>query len=597
MRWPGRTIWDTRIQGVCGILSAHGEDGVELFGSASFAQVSLTPPRIIVNPNRTYAVEPAIRQTGRFAINVLPASERALMIRLMRVRRRQPRKAEVLGVQICEDRYGIPFLERSLRTIFCEVETSLDSGDRKVYIARVLESRVNPAFAAERPLLFSEVAGGPSRFPAAQKQFRTILAVTGALDLLKQALYRRRPLPPANIAATTYQEAGATEAEIDTILRYGILDQSRHIAPPSAPSILHKGIGICVVGTGWGAFHCGLIRRASPSARLFVCGRQPEKTARLAKAVGAEDYFVGYENALADPRVQAVTLALPHDLHRQAAEMAAAARKHALVEKPIATSLGDADAMIEAAQRAGTILMVAEDMHFRPAVREAVRRIALGDIGEPLYLLAHAGGIRRPQGWAAEQERMGGGVLIDIGVHYIRGLRLLMGEPDSVLASRAMQINTKLSGEDSVQLLFSSKAGWEAHMLLSWASQGGHLPDIVIVGDKGTFHLWPGAPYLDYYPVAPRLIPRLVSHVRPDWLRKKLTWPLWQRARIVLPDRDATGYLGEVQEFLAAVADGRRPASIPEDGRRDLEVVLRCYDAIESGARVQIQPAGLLPAE
>ena len=45
---------------------------------------------------------------------------------------------------------------------------------------------------------------------------------------------------------------------------------------------------------------------------------------------------------------------------------------------------------------------------------------------------------------------------MDVGVHYVRALRLLLGEPDRVFASRAMQVNTKLSGEHSVQLLFSS---------------------------------------------------------------------------------------------------------------------------------------------
>jgi predicted dehydrogenase len=167
-----------------------------------------------------------------------------------------------------------------------------------------------------------------------------------------------------------------------------------------------------------------------------------------------------------------------------------------LVEKPIATNLVDADAMIAAAGKAGTILMVAEDMHFRPSVREAVACISRGEVGEPLYLLVHAGGIRRPQGWAADKIRMGGGVLIDIGVHYIRGLRLLMGEPDRVLASRSMQINTKMLGEDSVHLIFSSRFGWEAAMLLTWSSPRGNLPDMVLAGDEGTLHLWPGKRYL-----------------------------------------------------------------------------------------------------
>jgi len=588
MHWPGRTIWDTRIQGVCGVLSARNDEETAVFVSATFAQVTLTPPRVVINPNRTYSIEPAIRKTGRFSISVMPTSRRDQIVRLMKVRRREPHRADIVGLTICEDQYGTPFIEGAMQTLFCEVEEAVEAGDRKLYIGRVLESRLNPKLQGQKPLLFSQVAGGPSRFIAAQRSLRTVLAVSGALDLMKKGFYKIRPPLPPNIAANTYEEAGATEEEINEINKYGVLDQGRFLKPPSAPAVLKKRVGVCVVGTGWGSFHCKLLRQANPATRLFVCGQKKDKTARLAKAVNAEDYFVGLEQAVEDERVQALTLALPHDLHRSAAEMIAAAGKHALVEKPIATNLVDADAMIAAAKRAGTILMVAEDMHFRPAIREAYRRIIEGDLGEPLYLFAHVAGVRRPRGWAAQSKRMGGGVLMDMGVHYVRALRLLLGEPDNVFASRAMQIDTKISGEDSVQVLFSSSAGWEAHMLFSWASLRGNLPDIVVAGEKGTIHLWPGAPYLDLYPVDPPWIPRLLSYVRPYSLQEKLMRPRLGRVRIRVPEKEGSGYPGEFREFLASVIEEREPASPGEDGRRDLEIVLRCYHALSKGERVTI---------
>jgi predicted dehydrogenase/flavin reductase (DIM6/NTAB) family NADH-FMN oxidoreductase RutF len=587
MIWPGRTIWDTRVQSVCGIISAQSQHGAELFASASFAQVSISPPRVIINPNRTYPIEPAIQKTGRFAINVLPSSERQLMIALMKMRRRQQDKARILGLELSEE-FEVPYLDRAMRVVFCEVESTIDAGDRKLYIGRVLESRINPRLKNERPLLFTEVTSGGSSFLLFRQQTRKLLIRSGGLDLIKRLRYRLRPAPPPNIALTTYEQAGATEQELNTILRPGVLDSSRHLSPPPAPAILRKEIGICVVGTGWGSLHCRYLRQASSRIRLFVSGQNPDRTAHLARAVGADGFFVGLEQAVADSRVQALTFALPHDLHRRAAEMTAEAGKHALVEKPVATTLQDADAMIAAADKAGTILMVAEDMHFRPAIREAVRRIELGDLGEPLYLLAHAGGIRRPSGWAAEKARMGGGVLIDIGVHYIRGLRLLLGEPDHVLATRAMQINPRMAAEDSVQLLFSSRVGWEAHMLLSWATHRGHLPDIVIAGEKGTLHLWPGSHYFDYYPVEPSFKTKVVSQIRPYWLQEKLLRPTFQRKRIRLQDRDVTGYLGEMQEFIAAVAEERQPASSASDGRRDLEIVTSCYNALETATRTEV---------
>src|SRR5262249_48977683 len=150
-----------------------------------------------------------------------------------------------------------------------------------------------------------------------------------------------------------------------------------------------------------------------------------------ASSVKADGYFTDFDRAVGDPRVQAVVLVLPHDEHRRAAETALAAGKAVLVEKPIATTLADADAMLKSAEQSDAVLMVAEDLLFRPTVLEAMRRIAGGDVGEPLYLLGHGGGVMRPRGWKADPVRSGGGVLMDIGVHYVRALRLLMGEPTS----------------------------------------------------------------------------------------------------------------------------------------------------------------------
>jgi predicted dehydrogenase/flavin reductase (DIM6/NTAB) family NADH-FMN oxidoreductase RutF len=552
--------------------------------------VSLSPPLVIVNPNRMHSVEPAVASAGRFAINVMPVSARKTFIRLMNMRRREPEKHHLLGLNILEDERKIPFIAEARFVLFCEVDRSIPSGDRLLYVARVVDKRLNPKLVDQRPLLFSDVRGAGSR-PLVLRSARTALLLTGALDLAKKLRETIRPSPPANIALTTYQEAGATEEEMAQILEYGSVDRSRKIQPAPAPAFIRARLSICVVGTGWGGIHCRYLKAANSDIRLFVCGRNRDKTARFAQSVGAEGYFTDLRSAIEDPRVQALTLALPHDMHREAAQAVAAGGKHVLVEKPIATNLADADAMISSAKRAGTILMVAEDVHFRPAIREAAACISRGDVGEPLYLLVHGGGVRRPQGWAADKTRMGGGVLIDIGVHYVRGLRLLMGEPDRVLATRAMQINTKMAGEDSVQLIFSGRYGWQAHMLLSWASQRGNTPDIVLTGDKGTLHLWPGKTYLDFYPVAPRWLPRLIANVYPYWLQEKLYRPSMQRKRIKLDDPDGTGYLGEMQEFLAAVAENREPVTKPEDARRDLEIIHAGYRSLDRETWIDIREA------
>jgi predicted dehydrogenase len=114
------------------------------------------------------------------------------------------------------------------------------------------------------------------------------------------------------------------------------------------------------------------------------------------------------------------------------------------------------------------------------------------------------------------------------------------------------------------------------------------LPDIVVEGEKGTLHLWPGTNYFDYYPVDPTFASRVTSYIRPYWLQAKLTRPQFGRIRVSLRDQEGSGYLDEFKEFLVAVAEERQPASPPEDGRRDLEIVLRCYDSLANQSRVVI---------
>lgn len=586
MRRPAATIWDTKIQCVCSVVTAREGEDVELWMCGNFGQASLAEPRIALNPNRLYPIEPAIRRERRFAISVLSEKQRDLGIRLTRVRRRAVNKPKVVGLRVAEDeQHGIPYAPDCFRTLFCEAEQILDTGDHTLVIARVLETRTRPGWEAERPLLYAELAGTPSAYPRLQRAFQWAITSSGAKERLQQYLQKRRGSVPVDLRQRTYEDGGQTDEEVAVIAGPGLRDTSRTIAPPErAPAVLQRRVGVCVAGSGmWGAFHCRLFASADPKVDLYVCGRNADRAERLARATGAKGVIVGLERAVEDSRIEAVSLALPHHLHAAATVQAAAAGKHVLVEKPIAITLADADLMIGAARQAGTILMVAEDMHFRPAVRESARMIAAGDIGEPLYLMAHAGGIMRPRGWKADPALMGGGVLMDMGVHYVRAMRLLLGEPDEVMASRAMQIDTKMHGEDSVQVWFRSRFGWQAHLLLSWAGPRGHAPDLVICGDRGVLHLWPGRGYVDLYPSTPRPIPMLLSYVRPPWLAEKLMRPELQRDRRKLPDEDRQGYLSEVREFLAAVAEGREPASPPQDARRDLEIVLSAYSALQAG--------------
>ena len=133
-------------------------------------------------------------------------------------------------------------------------------------------------------------------------------------------------------------------------------------------------IGLCIAGCGSIAkAHAEVARRRDARIRLYFASRSQAKAVRYANRYGAEGAFGSYEAAAKDPRVDAILFCTPHSLHRPNLELAATHKKHVLMEKPIATTIEDADAMTDTALKAGIHLMVAEKLSVH-ASREGMRR-------------------------------------------------------------------------------------------------------------------------------------------------------------------------------------------------------------------------------
>jgi phthalate 4,5-cis-dihydrodiol dehydrogenase len=131
--------------------------------------------------------------------------------------------------------------------------------------------------------------------------------------------------------------------------------------------------------------------------------------------------------ALAD--VDAVYIATPTDLHAQHVVAAAAAGKHVLVEKPMATTLAEATAMIEAAERAGVVLTVGHSHSFDEPYRAMRELIASGRLGRArlLHNIYYSDWVYRPRRPDELDERLGGGITFRQGAHQFDILRLLGG--------------------------------------------------------------------------------------------------------------------------------------------------------------------------
>jgi predicted dehydrogenase len=147
--------------------------------------------------------------------------------------------------------------------------------------------------------------------------------------------------------------------------------------------------GFALIGAGlFGERHAQAYSRHADVDFVAVCDLNAARAQHVAELYGVRRWTTDYRELLDDPSIQAISVATPDHLHRAVAVACAEAGKHLLVEKPIATTVEDAQAIIDAAARGGIKLMV--DFHNRVnppmlAARDAIRR---GDLGEPAYCYA-----------------------------------------------------------------------------------------------------------------------------------------------------------------------------------------------------------------
>ena len=334
---------------------------------------------------------------------------------------------------------------------------------------------------------------------------------------------------------------------------------------PKAP----ERLGLCIVGCGrFAARHAEPARQRSDRVELFFASRSIEKAAAYAREYGAADAFGSYEAAAKDPRVHALLFCTPHAHHRANVELAAAYGKHVLMEKPIATTLADAQAMTERARAAGIRFMVGENYRYMPAVMEAAGLLRQGTIGPVRAIHIQATTYVRPTGWRLSYKMMGGGALIDGGIHMVSALRMLGGEPERVSAVTPPKVFPEMEGEEAVSLWLTFPGGAVGTMNFSWAAQG----------DPGGFAC---------------LVVGTDGYISFDFHGSSVEVRSPGGKRTVQLPEDWAGLGALLDAFLALIAHGEPPLSTPEEAAKDLAVVLAAYESAEANGRpVPVTAAG-----
>jgi predicted dehydrogenase len=148
-----------------------------------------------------------------------------------------------------------------------------------------------------------------------------------------------------------------------------------------------KGFG--VIGTGlWGEFHALVYSQHAGARLVAVCDANGERARHIAEKYGAPRWYTRYTDLLADTAVDAVTVATPDHLHCEIGVAAAQAGKDILMEKPLALTTADCQAIMTAAQQAGVKLMVDFHNRWSPPFNLLKQSIEKGDLGQPLLVNA-----------------------------------------------------------------------------------------------------------------------------------------------------------------------------------------------------------------
>lgn len=307
---------------------------------------------------------------------------------------------------------------------------------------------------------------------------------------------------------------------------------------------------------------------ALPDAHLVGVADHDADRARDCAAQYGTTAFGSYE-ALVAADIDAVVIGSENARHRELTELAAAAGRHVLCEKPIATTVADGEAMIAACREAGVQLMTAFPCRFSPAMVRLKSAVEEGAIG-PVRGIRGTNRGRCPFGWFVDRSLSGGGAVIDHTVHVTDLMRWLLGsEVRDVYAEIGNGLHHQ-EWDDTGFLTMEFENGVFATLDTSW-SRPKAFPtwgDVTmsVVGESGVINLDMFSQNLIQYSDRTGGVGGVGG----------VTWEHWGSNIDLLM----------IQAFVDAI-QGDKPVPVTgEDGLRATEVALAAYRSAEAGRPV-----------
>ncbi len=302
-----------------------------------------------------------------------------------------------------------------------------------------------------------------------------------------------------------------------------------------------------------------------PDAEIVVVADDDETRGRAAADRYGVEFTADWREAVARADIDAVVICSENARHAEMTIAAAEAGKHVLCEKPLATTVADAEAMIAACAKAGVKLQTAFPVRFSAPVVAFGEAIRAGRVGTPLVVIARNPGTC-PMGWFVDPELAGGGAVMDHTVHVIDVLRhIFEAEVTEVYAEADTRIYD-IPVDDTGLLMFRLSNGLRGSLDTSW-SRPENWPtwggvEIEVVGEKGALRL---DAFNDTLEVA------------------EIGGPSygWQAV-------EPSGDPEMVAAFIAAVKRDQPVKVTGEDGMRAMQVALAAYESARTHEPVAV---------
>lgn len=251
---------------------------------------------------------------------------------------------------------------------------------------------------------------------------------------------------------------------------------------------MNRKIRLGIIGAGaFANVHLNGLKEVKNAEVVAICDVDKERVNMKAEKYGIESVYYDYRELLAREDIDAVTLPLPDQLHRQITVEALHAGKHVLCEKPMALCLDDCKEMIKAAKETGKQLMIGQIGRYTPAFNKAEEILKSGMIGELFFIeseYAHDYSKTAGSGsWRVTPERE---PIIGGGCHAVDYIRRIAGNPEEVFAYANNMSLTDWPIHDCSIAVMKFPSGVIGKVLTSTGCKRDYTMRTVIYGTKGT---------------------------------------------------------------------------------------------------------------